>query len=365
MSSPAVEPLRLGQLDGDGIGPEIVPWVRRAVDAALAGADRSATWLDLPVGLAAIGPTGSAIPDATIEALEGCDGWVLGPHDNASYPEPHRSELNPSGRLRIDFDLYSNLRPARRLPGTEPLTPDLDVLVVRENTQGFYADRNLWQGSGEFMPTPDTAMSLSVFTRPAIERIARVACQHAVARRGQLTIAHKANVLQQTSGMFLAVCREVAAEYPDVRVDDHHIDALVAHVVRRPADFDVIVAENMFGDILSDLTGELAGSLGTAASINHSDTRVMAQATHGAAPDIAGTGQANPTALLLSAAMMLDWLAAKRAEDALGVAASRIAGAVEDVLAGGRATPDLGGTASTAEFGEAVIAAIARPVPSL
>lgn len=364
MASAASGVLRLAQLDGDGIGPEVVPWVRRAVDASLAAVGRSVEWMELPVGLKAIDTHGSAIPETTIDALRDCDGWVLGPHDNVSYPESHRSELNPSGRLRIEFDLFANIRPARAHPRSGALAPDLDVVVVRENTQGFYADRNLWQGSGEFMPTADVAMSLSVFTRPAIERIAHVSCAQAVERGGHLTIAHKANVLQLTSGMFLDLCRQVAGEYEALTVDDHHIDALVAHLVRRPADFDVIVAENMFGDILSDLTGELAGSLGTAASINHSADKVMAQATHGAAPDIAGTGQANPTALLLSAAMMLDWLARHRDDDSLADAGRGLDAAVDAVLASGGVTPDLGGSRSTSDFGSAVIAEIARQLPS-
>ena len=189
-------------------------------------------------------------------------------------------------------------------------------MIARENTEGFYADRNTYAGTGEFMPTADVAICLGVFTRPAVERIARTAFELARRRRNKLTIVHKANVLQLSSGLFKRVCLEVAEGYPDVEVDDFHIDAMTVHLLRRAADFDVVVAENMFGDILSDMAGELAGSLGIAPSINASDDRCMAQASHGSAPDIAGKGLANPIAMILSAghAARLAGHAARRRE---------------------------------------------------
>ncbi len=346
---------RLGRLEGDGIGPEIVPIAIRIADAALAAAGASVEWVPLPVGLAAIESHGTAIPQETIAALESLDGWVLGPHDNASYPPEHRRSLNPSGTLRKHFDLYANVRPAKAFPGTTPLAPSIDLVVVRENTQGFYADRNMHAGAGEFMPSPDVAMSMSVFTRPSVERVLRAGFEMALTRRRKLTVVHKANVLPLTTGMFAAVCKEIAPEYPSVAVEDFHVDAMAAHLVRRPADFDVIVTENMFGDILSDLAGELAGSLGIAPSINASDTVAMAQAVHGAAPDIVGSGTANPTAIILSTAMLLDWLGRKHADESLLIAARGMENAVTNALARGVATPDLGGRAGTAEFGEAVL----------
>ena len=174
-------------------------------------------------------------------------------------------------------------------------------MIVRENTEGFYADRNTFAGTGEFMPSADVAVCLGIFTRPAVERIARAAFELARRRRNKVTIVHKANVLQLSSGLFKRVCLEVAEGYPDVAVDDFHIDAMTVHLLRRASAFDVVVAENMFGDILSDMAGELAGSLGIAPSINASDDRCMAQASHGSAPDIAGRGLANPIAMILSA----------------------------------------------------------------
>src|SRR5215207_9854039 len=343
MSAPGKR-YRLGVLEGDGIGPEIVPAAVRVVDTALAGA---VEWVPLPIGWTAIREHGQPTPPSTVEALAELDGWLLGPHDSAAYPEPHRSRLNPSGALRKHFDLYANVRPARAFEGGEAIAPDTDLVIVRENTEGFYADRNTFAGTGEFMPTADVAICLGVFTRPAVERIARTAFELARRRRHRVTIVHKANVLQLSSGLFKRVCLEVGEGYPDVEVDDFHIDAVTVHLLRRASSFDVIVAENMFGDILSDMAGELAGSLGIAPSINASDDRCMAQAAHGSAPDIAGKGLANPIAMMLSAGMLLDWLGTRHGDAAAADGAVRVEAGVRAAVRGGVSTRDLGGRAST------------------
>jgi 3-isopropylmalate dehydrogenase len=357
---------RLGVLHGDGIGPEVVPAAVRAVDAALAAAGADAVeWSELPVGAAAIGTHGSAVPDSTVAALAGLDGWLLGPHDSASYPEPFRTRLNPSGAIRRHFDLYANIRPARGLGTAGALVPDLDLVVVRENTEGFYADRNTHAGTGEYMPTPDVAVAMGVFTRRAAERIAHTAFRLARQRRSRVTVVHKANVLPLSSGLFRRVCLQVAEAYPDVAVDEAHVDAMTVRLLRHPDGVDVVVTENMFGDILSDLTGELAGSLGTAPSLNASDDRAMAQAAHGSAPDIAGRGVADPIAMVLSAAMLLDWLGTRRGDRSLVAAARSIDAAVRATVGDGVRPADLGGSASTAGFTDAVVARIAdgRPPP--
>jgi 3-isopropylmalate dehydrogenase len=346
---------RLGVLEGDGIGPEIVPATTGVADAALTGTASAVEWVPLPIGWTAIREHGAPTPPSTVEALADLDGWLLGPHDSAAYPEPHRSQLNPSGTLRKHFDLFANIRPAKGVPGSKAVAPDADLVIVRENTEGFYADRNTYAGTGEFMPSPDVAIAMGVFTRPRVERIARVAFDLARRRRRRVTIVHKANVLQLSSGLFRDVCREVAADYPDVEVDDQHIDAMTVHLVRRAADFDVIVTENMFGDILSDLAGELAGSLGLAASLNASDRRAMAQAAHGSAPDIAGRDVANPASMILSAAMLLRWLGDRHADPEASAAAARIERAVADTIAAGVRTRDLGGTERTSGFAAAVV----------
>jgi 3-isopropylmalate dehydrogenase len=352
--NPTPRSYRLGILLGDGIGPEIVPAAVEVMDAAVAAAGAAPIeWVPLPLGAAAIETHGSALPPATLETLGELDGWLLGPHDSAAYPEPHRSELNPSGAIRKHFDLYANIRPARSFDdrGT-------DLVVVRENTEGFYADRNTFAGTGEYMPTKDVAIAMGIFTRPAIERIAREAFELAKRRRNHLTVVHKANVLRVSTGMFLAICQEIATEYPEVEVDDFHIDAMTVHLVRRAADFDVVVTENMFGDILSDLAGELAGSLGIAPSVNASAERAMAQAAHGSAPDIAGRDLANPTAMIGSGGMLLDWLGRRLDDPAASKAAQLVDDALFTTIRSGVCTPDLGGTTGTAEFGSAVAKAI-------
>jgi 3-isopropylmalate dehydrogenase len=298
------------------------------------------------------------VPEETLAALADLDAWLLGPHDSAAYPEPHKSKLNPSGTIRKHFDLFANIRPAKAFQGGNAIVEGTDLVIVRENTQGFYADRSTYAGTGEFMPSPDVAIALGIITRPAVDRIAREAFELATRRGKKLTIVHKANVLKLTTGLFRDVCREVAKEYPDVAVDDFHIDAMTVHLVRRADRFDVIVTENMFGDILSDLAGEIAGSLGIAPSINSSDTHAMAQASHGSAPDIAGRDVANPIAMVLSTAMLLDWLAGKHDDDRLADAADRIERAVEETVAAGTATRDMGGTASCSGFTAAVVDAV-------
>jgi 3-isopropylmalate dehydrogenase len=351
----------LAVLRGDGIGPEVVPAAVQACDAAASAAGLAPIrWLDLPIGRAAIDEFGSAAPEPTLSALETVDGWLLGPHDSASYPEPHRSVLNPSGTIRKRFDLFANIRPAKAFAGTAAVSPGMDLVIVRENTQGFYADRSTYAGTGEFMPTPDTAIAMCIITRDAVERIAREAFTLARNRSKKVTIVHKANVLKLTTGMFRDVCYEVGRDFPDVEVDDFHIDAMAARLVRRGSEFDVICTENMFGDILSDLAGELAGSLGTAPSLNASATRAMAQASHGSAPDIAGQGIANPTAMMLSTALLLRWLASRHDERRAADAAARLETGVETAIRSGVRTVDLGGTASTVEFADAVAAAIGR-----
>ncbi|MBP5889048.1 isocitrate/isopropylmalate dehydrogenase family protein [Streptomyces scabiei] len=355
----------LGVLYGDGIGPEIVPASVLVADAALAAVGApGVAWKPLPVGSQAIEEHGEAIPTATLAALAETDGWLLGPHDSAAYPEPFRSQLNPSGTIRKHFDLYANVRPAKSFPGGKAVVPGTDLVIVRENTEGFYADRNTHRGTGEFMPTPDIALAMGIVTRAACERIAREAFELASERRNKVTVVHKANVLRLTTGLFRDVCREIAQDYPEVEVDDFHIDAMTVHLVRRAQEFDVVVTENMFGDILSDLAAELAGSLGIAPSLNASQDRAMAQAAHGSAPDIAGQDLANPGAMILSTAMLLQWLGARHEDTALVRAASVIEKGVAATLAQGTATRDMGGTAGCRAFTEAVVTSIDRVVAS-
>ncbi|MEV0765790.1 isocitrate/isopropylmalate dehydrogenase family protein [Nocardia sp. NPDC050435] len=359
--STAKQRLRLGLIDGDGIGPEVVRAARSVVDEALSVAGATPVeWVPLLMGRRAIEEFGTPLPEPTLQTLEGLDAWVLGPHDNASYPAEHRRGVAPGGAIRKHFGLYANIRPARAFTGVRASAPDIDLVIVRENSEGFYADRNMFAGSGEFRPTPDVAMAVGVVTRRACELIAHEAFRLASARRKKVTIVHKANVLPMTMGLFRDVCYEIAHAYPGIRVEDAHVDAMAAHLVRAPGEFDVVVTENLFGDILSDLAGELSGSLGMAPSLNCSATRAMAQAVHGAAPTLAGHNRANPVALQLSAAMLLNWLGTRDSDPALVHAGERIEHAVAATFEAGIATADLGGMASTSEFTEQICARVHR-----
>lgn len=350
---------KMGLIQGDGIGPEVVPCAKDCVDAAFAATmHEPVEWTSLPFGREAIDTHGVAVPEETLASLETQQAWILGPHDSVSYPEPHRSAPNPSGTVRKRFGLYSNIRAAKSSDGSNAIVDNTDLVIVRENSEGLYSDRNTYAGSGEFMPTPDVAISHGITTRMATERIAEVAFDLSMSRRKQVTIVHKANVLKMSSGLFRTVCLEKAKSYPEVQVNEIHIDAMTVHLLRRANEFDVIVTENMFGDILSDLAGEIAGSLGMAASINHSGSQAMAQAAHGSAPDIAGKGTANPIATILSSALLLRWMAGAYSDDRLQDAASRIEGGVTATVRSGVVTRDLGGSASTAECSAAVVASI-------
>jgi 3-isopropylmalate dehydrogenase len=286
--------------------------------------------------------------------VRAADGLILGPTATFDFKDEARGEINPSRHFRKSLDLYANVRPARTYAGRPSRLGDFDLVVVRENTEGFYADRNMEQGSGEMLVTPDVVISLRRITRLCCERIAHAACRLAMKRRRHLTIVHKANVLKIGDGMFLDICSEAASQYGGLEVDDVLVDAMMAHVVRNPDRFDVIVATNMFGDILSDLTAELSGSLGLGGSLNVGDRHAMAQAAHGSAPDIAGQDVANPVSLILSAALLLAWHGEKIGAARYEEAARAIEEAVATAIAQGRATRDIGGSLGTAAMGAAV-----------
>jgi 3-isopropylmalate dehydrogenase len=348
-------------LDGDGIGPEIVGATRMVLQAASNRFGLNLQFQTATIGFAALDATGATIDDAVIAQARAADGVVLGPVSHNAYPPVAQGGLNPSGTLRRALDLFANIRPAATRAGLPaPATMPFDLVIFRENTEGFYADRNLHLGPGEFMPDADTAMALRKISRRACRRIAQAGFAHAATRpAAHVTAVHKANVLRVSDGLFLEECRAVAKAYPAITYEEVLVDAMAAHLVRNPARHDVIVTTNMFGDILSDLAGELSGSLGLAASLNAGTDHAMAQAQHGSAPDIAGQGVANPAALIGSAAMLLDWLGARRSAPALTTAGRAMAVALDAALADpATRTPDLGGRASTEGMAHAVIAAL-------
>jgi isocitrate/isopropylmalate dehydrogenase len=350
-------------MPGDGIGPEITAatlHVLREVDRLLS---LGLSFEEVPIGFEALKTHGTTLPDSCFEAAKRADGVILGPVSHNEYPPVAEGGLNPSAELRKRFDLYANIRPAKTRPGMPPRCgKPLDLVVVRENTEGFYADRNMFAGNGEFMPTPDVALAVRKITRHGSTRIAETAFKLAMTRqRRKVTVVHKANVLRMSDGLFLECTRAVAAKYPQVECEEQIIDAMAALLVRDATRFDVIVTTNAFGDILSDEASEISGSLGLAASLNASHEHALAQAQHGSAPDIAGQDRANPASLIGSAAMLLAWLGERRNNAKLMQAAEMIERALDAAVARPETrTADLGGPLGTKAFGEQVAATLRR-----
>lgn len=349
--------LRLLCLPGDGIGPEIVGATRSVIDAIAPLCGQPIQVTQATIGFEALRSQGTTLPDPVLDMARDSDGVLLGPVSHNAYPPVADGGINPSGALRKALTLYANERPARTWAGLPSKTGDsFDLVVMRENLEGFYADRNMHVGPGEVMTDPDTALSLRKITRTGSLRIARAAFALAKAQgRRRVTAVHKGNVMRVSDGLFLDCCRAIAADHPEIIYDEMLVDAAAAHLVRDPGAFEVIMTTNMFGDILSDLASELAGGLGLAGSLNHGDTHAIAQAQHGSAPDIAGQDRANPTSLILSLAMLLR----HRGE---GQAASAIEGAIATLLANpDTRTADLGGPLGTQAFTSTLCAMLEAP----
>ena len=347
-------------IPGDGIGPETMSVATEALEII---SGKFNLGLDLQHDIAghdSLKKYGTTIHDGLLESVKNADGLILGPMSTYDFKDESKGEINPSKFFRKSLDLFANIRPAKTYPGSGTQYKPLDLVVVRENTEGFYADRNVESGGSEMLITQDVVVSLRRITRPCCERIARAAFELAMTRKKHVTIVHKANVLRIGDGMFIDACHAVAREFPEVRVDDVIVDAMMAHVVRAPERYDVIVTTNMFGDILSDLTAELAGSLGLAASINAGTHYAMAQAAHGSAPDIAGQNIANPFSQVISASMLLAWYGQRKSKSAFIEASKALNEAVAQAIATGEATRDVGGTLGTRETGLALSARLLK-----
>jgi 3-isopropylmalate dehydrogenase len=345
---------KIGILPGDGIGPEVIAEARKALDAAGVALDA----VEYDLGGARYLRTGEVLPDSVVDELAGLDGILLGAVGTPEVP-PGVLERGLLLRLRFEFDLYVNLRPVRLLPGAPtPLAgkgpDDIDMVVIRENTEGAYA------GEGGFLrkgTAKEVATQGSVNTRLGVERCLHYAFQLARTRsRKQLTLCHKTNVLTFAGDLWWRAFNELAAEYSDVGTGYVHIDAACLYMVESPERFDVVVTDNLFGDILTDLGAGIAGGMGLAASGNLNPPRErpsLFEPVHGSAPDIAGTGKANPLAAVLSAAMLARFLgeeaAADRIEQAVGAVLSKL---------GGTTAATMGH--STAEVGDLVAEAIAQ-----
>lgn len=323
-------------IPGDGIGPEITDAVVSILDAA----DTGLTYDEQPAGLTAFREVGDLIPKELVESIKTQKVALKGPL-TTPIGEGFKS-INVT--LRQMFDLYQNIRPCRTIPGMASRFSEVDLVLFRENTEGLYS------GFEVFDARLQIADAIARVTRTGSERIIRAACDYAMkVGRKRVTVVHKANILKQTSGMFLRVGQEVAKDYPELTVDDRIIDNMCMQLVMYPERYDVIVTTNLFGDILSDLSAGLVGGLGLVPGANIGDDVAIFEAVHGSAPDIAGQGIANPSALLQSALMMLRHLS-------LTEAADRIEAALFETLKDpSKVTRDLGGEADTQTFADNVI----------
>lgn len=324
-------------LPGDGIGPEVVDATIKVMDALQAKTDIQFEYKTYMIGDAEKARSGTALPQATIDGVKAADASLF-----ACVGETAKETILP---LRQMFNLYANLRPAKAYPGVPAVRPETDIMMIRENTEGIY--KMIGHRS------PRSAFNVRIITWEASERIVRYAMDYAVKNgKKKVTVIHKANVLDYTDGLFLEAARDVAKDYPDIEYRELIVDAASMWLVMYPESFEVIVTTNMFGDILSDVTAGLVGGLGMAPSGNVGDDICIFEPVHGSAPDIAGKGIANPSACMLSAAMMLEWLGENDA-------AKMIEAAVLMVLEEGKVlTPDLKGKATTVEFADAVAMAL-------
>ena len=346
----------------DGIGPEIVEAAMTVVSTITGEKDIGIRFEYEDAGFLSLEKYGTTLRQELMEKAKSFHGVILGPQSHADYPPPEKGGINVSASFRIGLDLYANVRPARTrsyLPANLTEGKTMDLVIMREATEGFYPDRNMTRGWAELMPSPDMALSFRKITRDCSERIARRAFELAMRRRKKVTALHKANSFHMTDGLFLECVQAVARDFPEVALDDLLIDAATAHLVRTPERFDVLVTTNFYGDIISDLASELSGSLGLAGSIMASDTQCCAQAQHGSAPDIAGQDKANPVSMMLSISMMMKWLGDHHKRADLIEVGKIMEHGVDTVLADPHLrTADLGGPIGCAEFGRAVTAAV-------
>jgi tartrate dehydrogenase/decarboxylase/D-malate dehydrogenase len=351
-----LRPYTIASIPGDGIGPETVAAARRVLDAVAANAGIGLAWQEYPWGCDHYLATGSMMDEDGLAALSDADAILLGAVGRPDVPD-HVSLWGLLIPIRRGFDQFVSLRPVRLLEGVDsPLAAgrnELDVVIVRENTEGEYSEigGRIFHGRADEM-----AIQEAVFTRTGVERIARYAFDLARTRSGSVASATKSNGIIHTMPFWDEVVADVATDYPDVDLTRYHVDALAALLVLDPARFDVVLGSNLFGDILSDLTAALAGSIGIAPCGNLDPTRrfpSMFEPIHGSAPDIVGRGIANPIGQIWSSVLMLEHLGEADA-------ARRLERAIESVLAAGIRTPDLGGSHDTSEVTDAVIAAYER-----
>ncbi len=359
----ANDAFHIAVLPGDGIGPEVMApalEVLKKIEATTPGLKFRFT--EAAAGATHYKETGKSMPDSTVKLCDTADAILLGACGMPSIRYPDNTEIMPQVELRFIFDLYAGVRPCRLIPGVpSPIVGadqhGIDLVVIRESTEGLFASM------GKGIVTRDEGRETLVITRKTSERLFDFSFRLAQRRKsrgankGRLTCVDKANAFKAYA-FFREMFDECAAKYPNVPTDRLYVDACSAMLVRRPWDFDVMVMENMFGDILSDLTAGLIGGMGMAPSADIGDKHAVFQPCHGTAPDIMGQGKANPTAMILSAALMLDWLADKHGHEPVAQAAARIERAVDAAYAAGVRPFEFGGSDGTAAMANAVLAAL-------
>ena len=353
--------LHIAVLAGDGIGPEVMAPALDVLRRIEATTDLTFRFTDAPAGANHYLATGKSMPESTIRLCEEADAILLGACGLPAVRYPDNTEIMPQVELRFHFDLYAGVRPARLIPGVpSPIIGadqrGIDLVVIRESTEGLFASM------GKGVVTDTEARETLVITRKTSERLFEFSFRLALRRKargkaGALTCVDKANVFKAFA-FFREMFDEAATRHPEVAASRLYVDACAALLVKRPWDFDVLVTENMFGDILSDMTAGLIGGMGMAPSADIGDRHAVFQPCHGTAPDIMGQGKANPTAMILSAAMMLDWLADKHGLEAAAAAGERIERAVDKVYADGIKPIEFGGSHGTADIAKAVIEAL-------
>jgi isocitrate dehydrogenase (NAD+) len=331
---------RVTCIPGDGIGPEIMA----ATKVAVAATGIQIEWIDVEAGADVMDKYGTPLPQAVIDSVRDTKVAIKGP-----ITTPVGSGFRSVNvGLRKELDLYANLRPAVTIPGVRSRYEDVDLVIVRENTEDLYA-------GVEHMVGPDAAESIKIITRKGSERIAKFAFDYARReKRGKVTAVHKANIMKCTDGLFLEVARDVAAGYPDIEFEDRIVDNMCMQLVQKPELYDVLLCPNLYGDIISDLCAGLVGGLGVAPGANIGEQMAVFEAVHGSAPKYAGLDKADPTALVLSAVLMLAHLGEAAAAHALFEAVRAVIGE------GRRVTYDLGGTSGTKDMGEAIAEEVSR-----
>jgi isopropylmalate/isohomocitrate dehydrogenase-like protein len=325
-------------LKGDGIGPEVTDATIKVLEAIQSTSDLRLNFFYGEAGYHCIAEHGTNLPDKTIALLKQTDVCLKGP---MTTPETPGAPVSAGVKIRKMFNLYANVRPCRSFPNVDALKPNIDLVVVRENTEGMYS-------GVEYEVSPGVAVAMRIITQKASALVAEYAFKLAEKRRKHLVYVHKANILRITDGVFNDAVKEAARKHPDVTVDDVHIDAMAMYLIKKPETYDVIVTTNLFGDVISDEAAQVTGSLGLAAGANIGDTYGMFEPVHGSAPKYTGQNRVNPIATIMAAHMMLDYLGEKEA-------AAKIENAVIRVLNEGKVrTKDLGGSSTTSEMSEAI-----------